>query len=748
MSTQKVNKKRGFNRINKSGVATNPERTIPTGKTHMRSSATIKRLNMYRSKPKRDENGKLISGAFMSRDLPDARIQPDRRWFGNTKVVDQKRLEDFREALKETKKDPYQYVLQTKNVPWSLVKETTEVPQINLLQTESFEKTFGAKSHQRRKKPKLIDFDYESMNTTANNLEKDYKEESDSNILREIDTRDEPTHSMFKKGTSKRIWAELYKVLDSSDVVVQVLDARDPMGTRSPHIEKHLKKNAPHKHLVFLLNKVDLIPTWATARWVRILSQEYPTLAFHASITNPFGKGSLIQLLRQFAQLHSEKKNISVGFIGYPNVGKSSVINTLRKKKVCVSAPIPGQTRVWQYITLFSRIFLIDCPGCVYPTPGEDTTQIVLKGVVKISKLKTPEDHVHGVLERVRKEYLQRAYGILEWKDAEDFLTQFAEKNGKLMKRAEPDIHNCAKMILNDFQRGRVPYFFCPPFDNDRPEDGEEKKPSIPIKQDFRKIPTSNGFEFVESDIKDPSKVFAKPQSVKKGHKRTNSLPMSTEESLTTSEELVDWDDIYKSVQGTEVSVETFESAFKKNEKKKGKSDKGEKEDLEDDIDHEKLDKLIQGVEENSGEEEQKESDMEEKVTTSKNLKKRRQSVGSKPFSTDIKQKKEKTSTTKKETNKDTLNKEKKDTLLVPTSPRDKRQKGDKKRKNDRKNFNKDENNFNKKKKISLNTFEEVDPVNFDERKEPRMTTNKKKIGVHFYDKVNTKNRRNWTKNK
>ena len=64
------------------------------------------------------------------------------------------------------------------------------------------------------------------------------------------------------------------------------------------------------------------------------MSQEYPTLAFHASINNPFGKGSLLSLLRQLARLRSDRKYISVGFVGYPNVGKSSVINTLRTKKV------------------------------------------------------------------------------------------------------------------------------------------------------------------------------------------------------------------------------------------------------------------------------------------------------------------------------------------------------------------------------------------------------------------------------
>ena len=75
-------------------------------------------------------------------------------------------------------------------------------------------------------------------------------------------------------GQSKRIYNELYKVLDSSDVVIQVLDARDPMGTRSKQVEDYLKKNMRHKHLVFILNKCDLVPTWCTKRWVAILSEE------------------------------------------------------------------------------------------------------------------------------------------------------------------------------------------------------------------------------------------------------------------------------------------------------------------------------------------------------------------------------------------------------------------------------------------------------------------------------------------
>jgi hypothetical protein len=69
---------------------------------------------------------------------------------------------------------------------------------------------------------------------------------------------------IYAKGTSRRIWGELYKVLDSSDVVIHVLDARDPLGTRCKPVVEFLRKEKAHKQLIYVLNKVDLVPTWVT----------------------------------------------------------------------------------------------------------------------------------------------------------------------------------------------------------------------------------------------------------------------------------------------------------------------------------------------------------------------------------------------------------------------------------------------------------------------------------------------------
>jgi nuclear GTP-binding protein len=263
----------------------------------------------------------------------------------------------------------------------------------------------------------------------------------------------------------------LHKVLDSSDVVIEVLDARDPMGTRAFHVEEHIKKNMPHKHILLLLNKADLVPTWALKRWLYTLSKEFPVLAFHSSITKPFGKGSLIQVLRQFQHLHSDKQQISVGFIGYPNVGKSSVINTLRRKKVCPVAPVPGETKVWRYITLFKKIFLVDCPGVVYPT-ADSESDIVLKGIVRVENLEEPIEHIPALVDRVRADHLAKTYGIDKWTDALDFVEQFARKSGRLLKGGEPDMNTVAKMMLNDWLRGKIPYFVPPP----QPTEEEQKR--------------------------------------------------------------------------------------------------------------------------------------------------------------------------------------------------------------------------------------------------------------------------------
>lgn len=226
-----------------SNSSDNPHR--PTnGKGGMRSKSTIMRLNMYkRGNPVRNKDGKIIGGTLMmgdkagGKDLPNvARIAPDRRWFGNTRTISQNDLDRFREEMTLKEADPYSVVLRRQKIPMALLKDSEKVAKMNLLKTEKFNEVFGGKTSRKRPKLNTTIADYSSLLQQASDRVTSYElnPTADSNI--EIEPSGElemRKDDLFAKGQSKRIWAELYKVLDSSDIVLQILDARNVPGTRS-----------------------------------------------------------------------------------------------------------------------------------------------------------------------------------------------------------------------------------------------------------------------------------------------------------------------------------------------------------------------------------------------------------------------------------------------------------------------------------------------------------------------------------
>ncbi|OBZ83799.1 Nucleolar GTP-binding protein 2 [Choanephora cucurbitarum] len=539
------------------------------GENFYRDAKKIKYINMLKGgKAIRDSQGRIVKAAdFQSSEVKTARVAPNRKWFGNTRVIGQKALEDFRESLAAKVDDPYQVLLKQNKLPMSLLQDSTKHTRMHILETDSFGNTFGSKA--QRKKPKLNIGSMEEMMSQVDDTHDTYKSEKDSSLLanKESDYSEAGRAWYLQAGQSKRIWNELYKVIDSSDVIIHVLDARDPIGTRCHNVEKFIRKEKPHKQLIFVLNKCDLVPTWSTARWVSHLSKFAPTLAFHASINNSFGKGSLIQLLRQFSSLHSDRKQISVGFIGYPNTGKSSIINTLKNKKVCQVAPIPGETKVWQYITLMKRIYLIDCPGVVPPNVDDNEVDIILKGSVRVEKMESPEDTIPTILERVRHEYLKRTYGLTSWVDHTDFLEQIARKTGKLLKKGEADVHNVSIMVLNDWLRGRIP-FYVPPPESVEPlteEQKDEKKNKIGVEQMFAKINVTA--EYMEDDLANNAQLIAEERAKAKAKKEEEEAAAAAavaakdkskkkKKATPASEaEVTDWDEVFESVVGEEGPV-------------------------------------------------------------------------------------------------------------------------------------------------------------------------------------------------
>ncbi|KKY35323.1 putative nucleolar gtp-binding protein 2 [Diaporthe ampelina] len=287
------------------------------GENFYRDAKKVKQLNIFKEgKAQRNADGEITKAAsYQSRDVPSTRVEPNRKWFSNSRVINQESLSAFRDAIAQKEKDPYTVLLKSNKLPLSLIRDGQE------------QEVFGPKSSRKRVKLSVSNIN-ELADDSVKNLET-YNEKLEQPI--------------FDKGQSKRIWNELYKLIDSSDVILHILDARDPLGTRCRSVEKYLKEEAPHKHLVFILNKCDLVPTKVAAQW-------------------------------------------------------SSTINTLRGKKVATVAPIPEL---------------------------------------------------------------------------------LARKGGRLLKGGEPDVNGVAKMVLNDFMRGRIPWFVPPPVAGGDKEDvtneGEQK---------------------------------------------------------------------------------------------------------------------------------------------------------------------------------------------------------------------------------------------------------------------------------
>lgn len=249
---------------------------------------------MYKDgKPRRDAEGNItVAASYQSREAPVARIEPNRKWFGNTRVISQEALSSFREAVAERASDPYQVLLKTNKLPMSLIRDGQGVNGLKqhqakmAIETNPYSDTFGPKA--QRKRVKLGVGSLEDLAGETAKMHDAYVEKSDHQthadgslaVSGDVSAAQDDAHtttataveSVFSKGQSKRIWNELYKVIDSSDVIIHVIDARDPEGTRCRGIEKYIREEAPHKHLIFVLNKCDLVPTGVAVSFSRFSS--------------------------------------------------------------------------------------------------------------------------------------------------------------------------------------------------------------------------------------------------------------------------------------------------------------------------------------------------------------------------------------------------------------------------------------------------------------------------------------------
>ncbi|KAL3125170.1 hypothetical protein niasHT_008520 [Heterodera trifolii] len=278
--------------------------------------------------------------------------------------------------------------------------------------------------------------------------------------------------------------AEVRRTIENADIVIEVLDARDPLGSRSAQIEQLVLDSG--KRLVLLLNKIDLVPRDNLLKWLAHLRRQLPTIAFKAStqqqnqklgqyqsanLSGTFsakciGADLVMKLLANYCRNKNIKTSVRVGIVGFPNVGKSSVINSLKRRKCCQTGAMPGLTRQVQEVELDKHIRLIDSPGVVLAPRGtqlDDVAELSLRNVVRVEGLADPVTPVSAILRRCSVKTLMLHYGIAEFGDCDQFLAHLSRRFGRLKKGGRPDHNAAARQVLTDWNSGKLRYYTEPP---------------------------------------------------------------------------------------------------------------------------------------------------------------------------------------------------------------------------------------------------------------------------------------------
>ena len=291
----------------------------------------------------------------------------------------------------------------------------------------------------------------------------------------------------FAPSNQRAFHKELSTVLQSCDVLLEVIDARDPMGCRCLALEDAVLAKCRGKRLVLVLNKVDLVPPDVTQRWLTYLRQYFPTLPFKATTQNKrevsssgqsgavgklgsygaeaYGGDGLLQLLKNYSRSLGLKTAITVGIVGYPNVGKSSLINSLKRAKAVNVGATPGVTTVAQTISLDSKVKLMDCPGIIFARAGtaEEEADVMLRNCVRVEKLDDPTVPVEAIIRRTSTQQLMDMYSVGKFANALEFLTLVAAKRGHLRKGGAADQDAAARGVLHDWNSGLIKYHTEPP---------------------------------------------------------------------------------------------------------------------------------------------------------------------------------------------------------------------------------------------------------------------------------------------
>ena len=229
-------------------------------------------------------------------------------------------------------------------------------------------------------------------------------------------------------------WRQLWKIVEISHVVVQVVDARDPLFYFSHDLSEYVKNiSCDTKQNVLLLNKADFLSEEQRRHWAEYFSDsDMKTLFFsaiesaniedvseHPTFNTPeiLSPQEVLLAIKELVPSDLVENNMTViGFVGYPNVGKSSVINIFMENKCLQVSATPGKTKHYQtHVLQNGGITLVDGPGLVIPNLKMDKSEMVLSGILPIDNLTETTSCIERLIEtRLPFNTIVSNYGIMQ----------------------------------------------------------------------------------------------------------------------------------------------------------------------------------------------------------------------------------------------------------------------------------------------------------------------------------------------
>ncbi len=265
-----------------------------------------------------------------------------------------------------------------------------------------------------------------------------------------------------------KAWEIIWNNVRKAELVLEVLDARNPQGTRSPEIETYVWKQE-HRRLAFVLNKMDLAPRNIVEEWEALLSNEYPTISINARRPSNVTEfiGFIKEILKDLPLWSEPGKHCSVLVVGYPNSGKSTLIQALtrNRKKLAISSQA-GFTKVMQKIKLDEKIYLLDTPGVIpFEEFDAEVQQALDTGSIAPQMVKDKETVCEEIIRRVGVQGLNEIYDT-NAADKDDFVEQLGMARGFLAKGGTVRENDVFELLIRDWQRNHISFYYSPDPDN------------------------------------------------------------------------------------------------------------------------------------------------------------------------------------------------------------------------------------------------------------------------------------------